>query len=81
MNSCASLLKVASEAGKAGIEGQSQLRQAISLAKRYSITDWPLHFSYLKALLLRAGGEFSTIQPLAELAVDKLISRPEVSSF
>lgn len=70
--------QVASDAGRAGSAGQASLRQALALAKRYKIDEWPLQFAYLQALILQASGDFASLEPSASSASDRLKLRPEV---
>ena len=69
--------KVAAAAGRAGPAGESQFRQALALADRYSIDSWQLHRAYLRALLLDWTGAPAAIAPLATRATEQLNYRPK----
>ena len=69
--------QVAAAAGRAGPAGESQFRQALALADRYSIDSWQLRRAYLCALLLDWTGAPAAIQPLAFSVAEQLSSRPK----
>ena len=75
------VLKVAGEAGRAGRQGQSQLRQALSLGKRYGIPENPIYFAYLKALLTENDESLAGVQALIRAAFDQLASKPQVQKI
>ena len=72
-------MKVAHEAGRLGERGQAQLRQALSLAARYSINDQQIYFAYLRALVTEAPDDFQSLEPLAVSALAKLQAHTEVN--
>ena len=74
-------LKVAFEAGKAGQQGQRQMRQALSLAKRYGVTPMPIHFAYLKALLTQTKGSLEPLHDLIAASYAQLATKPQVFPF
>ena len=71
-------MQVASNAGRAGLQGQGQLRQALALAKRYSIDDWALYLAFIKSLILEAPGDFKSFKHLMTSSAESLKRKSEV---